>query len=118
MYFELIPLKDFYSHFGDGYSITLPSSKAKCDELAQLLTAHGAQWKYYATLDDNAHGWIVGMHITFPGMSYKDVEPIMRQACVISSAGEFCNFDGASASVVDADGDIVAWQDFSAAYDD
>ena len=51
-------------------------------------------------------------------MSYKDVEPIMRQACVISSAGEFCNFDGASASVVDADGDIVAWQDFSAAYDD
>lgn len=103
MYFELIPLKDFYSHFGDGYSITLPSSKAKCDELAQLLTAHGAQWRYYATLDDDAHEWIVGMHITFPGMSYKDVEPIMRQACVISSAGEFCNFDGASASVVDAD---------------
>lgn len=63
MIFELFTIKDFFSYFGDGYCIEMPSNKTKLDNLLNYLSTQKAVWKFYATLTNGT--WFHGIHITF-----------------------------------------------------
>ena len=76
MIFELFTIKDFFSYFGDGYCIEMPSNKTKLDNLLNYLSTQKAVWKFYATLTNGT--WFHGIHITFQNEKHIKAETICR----------------------------------------
>lgn len=76
MIFELLTIKDFFSHFGDGYCVEMPSDKTKLNNLLNYLSAQKAVWKFYATLINS--NWFHGIRITFQNEKHIKAETICR----------------------------------------
>lgn len=115
MNFELTEVKDFYSHFGDGYCMELPTGKPDLDAVLKFLSAQKAQWRFYATLYDGE--WFHGMHITFQNKKFQEVEPVMQKLCRLAGTTSYGVYEGYTQTVMDIDGDIIAFSDFTEAYE-
>lgn len=111
MIFELLTIKDFFSHFGDGYCIEMPLDKTKLDNLLNYLSAQEAVWKFYATLTNG--NWFHGIHITFQNEKHIKAETIMHNICKILGIGSYCVYAGGTQTIIDAEGDVIAFVDFS-----
>ncbi|WP_294598575.1 hypothetical protein [uncultured Phocaeicola sp.] len=111
MIFELFTIKDFFSYFGDGYCIEMPSNKTKLDNLLNYLSTQKAVWKFYATLTNGT--WFHGIHITFQNEKRIKAETIMQNICKILGIGSYCVYAGGTQTIIDAEGDVIAFVDFS-----
>lgn len=111
MIFELLTIKDFFSHFGDGYCVEMPSDKTKLNNLLNYLSAQKAVWKLYATLTNG--NWFHGIHITFQNEKHIKAETIMQNICKILGIGSYCVYAGGTQTIIDAEGDVIAFVDFS-----
>ena len=110
MIFELLIIKDFFSHFNDGYCVEIPSDKTKLDNLLNYLFTQKAVWKFYATLTNGT--WFHGIHITFQNEKHIKDETIMQNICKIFGMGSYCVYAGGTQTIIDAEGDIIAFVDF------
>lgn len=109
MTFELLPVKDFYRHFGDGYCVEIPTNQDQLDRLQNFLREHNDQWRFYATFfNDN---WFHGMHIVFPKNT--DTDSIMRHICGLLEICSYCIVEGGTQTVVDTNGDVLSFADFT-----
>lgn len=115
MDFELVAFDDFYLHFGDGYCIDFPSTQDKLDMLTRQLSELGARWRFYASFRDGT--WHHGVHITFPWKDSERGMDVMGGIIRTLGLGDYACYDGFSAVVIDADGDLVSFMDFTEAYD-
>lgn len=111
MTFELLTIKDFSSYFGDGYCVEMPSDKIKLNELLNYLSAKDAVWKFYATLTSG--NWFHGIHITFQSEKHIKAETIMQNICEMLGIGSYCVYAGSTQTIVDGEGDVIAFADFS-----
>lgn len=111
MIFELFTIKDFFSYFGDGYCIEMPSNKTKLGNLLNYLSTQKAVWKFYATLTNGT--WFHGIHITFQNEKRIKAETIMQNICKILGIGSYCVYAGGTQTIIDAEGDVIAFVDFS-----
>ena len=113
MTFELLPVKDFYRHFGDGYCVEISTNPKHFDRLLAFLCELNAQWRFYTTLSNDY--WFHGMHIVFP--KGKDMDSIMRHVCELLEINSYCIVEGGTQTVVDTNGDILSFADFTEKYD-
>ena len=111
MIFELLAIKDFFSHFNDGYCVEMPSDKTKLDNLLNYLSTQKAVWKFYATLTNG--NWFHGIHITFQNEKHIKAEAIMQNICKMLGIGSYCVHAGGIQTIIDAEGDVIAFVDFS-----
>lgn len=112
MTFELLTIKDFFSYFGDGYCVEMPSDKIKLDNLLNYLSTQKAVWKFYATLTNSY--WFHGMHIIFP--KDKDTDSAMRHICELLGTYSYCVIESGTQTVVDTNGDVISFADFTEMY--
>lgn len=110
MTFELLTIKDFFSYFGNGYCVEMPLDKTKLNKLLNYLSAQEAVWKFYATLING--NWFHGIHITFQNEKHIKDETIMQNICKIFGMGSYCVYAGGTQTIIDAEGDIIAFVDF------
>lgn len=115
MTFELLPVKDFYRYFGNGYCIEMPTNSHFLDRLLALLCEHNAQWRFYTTTFSGGN-WFHGMHIVFPKDTNTD--SIMRHICDLLEIGFYCIVEGGTQTLVDTNGDVISFADFTEKYDD
>lgn len=113
MIFELFTIKDFFSYFGDGYCVEIPSDKTKLDNLLNYLFTQKAVWKFYATLTNGT--WFHGIHIIFP--KDKDTDSAMRHICELLGTYSYCVIESGTQTVVDTNGDVISFADFTEMYD-
>ena len=111
MIFELLTIKDFFSHFNDGYCVEMPSDKTKLDNLLNYLSTQKAVWKFYAILING--NWFHGIHITFQNEKHIKAEAIMQNICKMLGIGSYCVYAGGIQTIIDAEGDVIAFVDFS-----
>ncbi len=111
MIFELLTIKDFFSHFNDGYCVEMPSDKTKLDNLLNYLSTQKAVWKFYAILTNG--NWFHGIHITFQNEKHIKAEAIMQNICKMLGIGSYCVYAGGIQTIIDAEGDVIAFVDFS-----
>ncbi len=111
MIFELFTIKDFFSHFNDGYCVEMPSDKTKLDNLLNYLSTQKAVWKFYAILTNG--NWFHGIHITFQNEKHIKAEAIMQNICKMLGIGSYCVYAGGIQTIIDAEGDVIAFVDFS-----
>lgn len=111
MIFELLTIKDFFSHFNDGYCVEMPLDKTKLDNLLNYLFTQKAVWKFYATLTNGT--WFHGIHITFQNEKHIKAETIMQNICKMLGIGSYCVHAGGTQTIIDAEGDVIAFVDFS-----
>lgn len=111
MTFELLTIKDFSSYFGDGYCVEMPSDKTKLNNLLNYLSAQKAVWKLYATLINS--NWFHGIHIIFQNEKHIKAEAIMQNICKMLGIGSYCVYAGGIQTIIDAEGDVIAFVDFS-----
>ena len=111
MIFELLTIKDFFSHFNDGYCVEMPLDKTKLDNLLNYLSAQKTVWKFYATLTNG--NWFHGIHITFQNEKHIKAEAIMQNICKMLGIGSYCVYAGGIQTIIDAEGDVIAFVDFS-----
>ena len=114
MTFELLPTKDFYRHFGNGYCMEMPTNQDQLNRLQNFLREQKAQWRFYATLSDG--NWFHGMHIVF--IKNTNTDSIMRHICGLLEIGSYCIVEGSTQTVVDTNGDVLSFADFTEKYDD
>ena len=114
MNFELTEVKDFYSHFGDGYCMELPTGKPDLDAVLKFLSAQKNQWRFYATCPNGY--WFHGVHIVFPKNTNTDVA--MRHVCELLEIDSYCVVEGGTQTVVDTSGDVLAFADFTERHED
>ena len=110
MTFELLPVNDFYRHFGDGYCLEMPLNKKRLDDLLNYLSTQKAMWKFYATLTSG--NWFHGIYITFQNEKHIKVETIMQNICKMFGIGSYCVYTGGTQTIIDAEGDVIAFVDF------
>lgn len=110
MIFELLTIKDFFSHFNDGYCVEMPLDKTKLDNLLNYLFTQKAVWKFYAMLINS--NWFHGIHITFQNEKHIEVETIMQNICKMLGIGSYYVYAGGTQTIIDAEGDIIAFVDF------
>lgn len=113
MIFELLTIKDFFSHFNDGYCVEIPSDKTKLDNLLNYLFTQKAVWKFYATLTNGT--WFHGIHVIFP--KDKDTDSAMRHICELLGTYSYCVIESGTQTVVDTNGDVISFTDFTEMYD-
>ena len=113
MTFELLPVKDFYLHFGDGYYVEMPSNQDQFDMLQNFLREQKAQWRFYATLSNSY--WFHGMHIVFPKNT--DTDSIIRHICGLLEIGSYCIVEGGTQTVIDTNGYVISFADSTEKYD-
>ena len=111
MTFELLPVYDFYRHFGDGYCVEMPLDKKRFDDLLNYLSTQKAMWKFYAMLTNG--NWFRGIHITFQEKKYIEVETIMHDACKMLGIGSYCVYADGTQTIIDAEGNVIAFTDLS-----
>lgn len=111
MTFGLLTIKDFSLYFGDGYCVEMPSDKIKLNELLNYLSAKDAVWKFYATLTSG--NWFHGIHITFQSEKHIKAGTIMQNICEMLGIGSYCVYAGSTQTIVDGEGDVIAFADFS-----
>lgn len=111
MTFELLTIKDFSSYFGDWYCVEMPSDKIRLNELLNYLSAKDAVWKFYATLTSG--NWFHGIHITFQSEKHIKAGTIMQNICEMLGIGSYCVYAGSTQTIVDGEGDVIAFADFS-----
>lgn len=111
MIFELLTIKDFFSHFGDGYCVEMPSDKTKLDDLLKYLSDQEAEWKFYATFTNG--NWFHGIHITFQKKKLLEAETIMLYICEMLKIGSYCLCEGYTQVIIDTDGDVIGFADFA-----
>ena len=114
MTFELLSVKDFYRHFGNGYCVEMPTNQDQLDRLQKFLCEQNVQWKFYATFSNDC--WFHGMHIVFS--KNINTDSIMRHICGLLEIGSYCIVDGGTQTVVDIHGDVISFADFTEKYDD
>ena len=113
MTFELLHVKDFYQHFGNGYCVEIPSNQDQLDRLQNFLRVQKAQWRFYATFC--VGNWFHGMHIVFPRNT--DTDSIMRDICELLEIYSYCIVEGGTQTVVDVHDDVISFVDFTEKYD-
>ena len=114
MTFELLPVKNFYRHFGNGYCVEMPTNQDQLDRLQNFLCEQNAQWKFYAIFSNDT--WFHGLHIVFP--KNKDADFAVRHICELSGTSSYCAVEGGTQTVVDIHGDVISFADFTEKYDD
>lgn len=113
MTFELLTIKDFFSYFGNGYCVEMPLDKTKLNKLLNYLSAQEAVWKFYATLTNG--NWFHGIHVIFP--KDKDTDSAMRHICELLGTYSYCVIESGTQTVVDTNGDVISFTDFTEMYD-
>ena len=88
MIFELPTIKDFFSYFGNGYCVEMPLDKTKLNKLLNYLSAQENEKRIKA-------------------------ETIMQNICKILGIGSYCVYAGGTQTIIDAEGDVIAFVDFS-----
>lgn len=111
MTFGLLTIKDLSSYFGDGYCVEMPSDEIRLNELLNYLSAKDAVWKFYATLTSG--NWFHGIHITFQSEKHIKAETVMQNICEMLGIGSYCVYAGSTQTIVDGEGDVIAFADFS-----
>lgn len=111
MTFELLTVHGFFPHFGDGYCVEMPSDKRILDNLLDYLSDHKAKWKFYATLANGR--WFHGIHIAFQNRKRPEAEALMRHVCELLKINSCCLCEGGSQTIIDREGEVVAFADFS-----
>ena len=114
MTFELLPVKDFYRHFGNGYCVEMPTDQDQLGRLLDFLCAQRAQWRFYATCPNG--NWFHGVHIAFPKNTNTDAA--MRHVCELLGIESYCVVEGGTQTVVDTSGDVLAFADFTERHED
>ncbi len=109
MIYKMTEAGDLPLSLGDGYCVDMPSDDETLEAVGKYLLDRKAVVNLYAVRDGGK--WHHMMHIAFPGKRYAEVEPIMTHLCAMVGASEFACIAGMSKSVVDADGDLIAWAD-------
>ena len=113
MIFELPTIKDFFSYFGNGYCVEIPLDKTKLNKLLNYLSAQEAVWKFYATLINGNR--FHGIHVIFP--KDKDTDSAMRHICELLGTYSYCVIESGTQTVVDTNGDVISFTDFTEMYD-
>lgn len=70
-----------------------------------------AVWKFYATLTNG--NWFHGIHITFQSEKHINTETIMQNICEMLGIGSYCVYAGSTQTIVDGEGYVIAFADFS-----
>ena len=108
MTYELLPVKDFFRSFGDGYCVEIPANQNQLNTLLTYLRELNAQWRFYATLSNG--NWFHGMHIIFPKNT--DTDSIMQHICELLEIGSYCIIEGGTQTIVDTNRDVISFMDF------
>lgn len=111
MIFELLTINDFFLHFGNGYCVEMPSDKKELDKLLDYLFSQKAEWKFYTTLTDRK--WFHGIYITFKNRKLSEVTSTMKDICIMLKTDFYCLCEDYTQSIIDAEGDVIAFADFS-----
>lgn len=114
MIFELHDVTDFFSCFGDGYCVEMPTDQDQLGRLLDFLCAQRAQWRFYATCSNG--NWFHGVHIAFPKNT--DTDAAMRHVCELLGIDSYCVVEGGTQTVVDTSGDVLAFADFTERHED
>lgn len=110
MIFELCRIKDLYQHFGDGYCLAMPLHEKQLDDLLEYLSAQNAEWRFYAVFSDGH--WFHGIHIVFSKKKSDEIEPVIRQACLMLGLKSYWVLEGFTRAEISIDDDIISFVDF------
>lgn len=108
---QLLTIREAKSYFNDGCYIEIPSERNRFDDLLGYLSVKKIIWEFYTIINDDIQQQ--GIHLTFQDKSYIEAEPIILKICRMLGVRYYCLCEGRTQTVIDIEGDVVAFADFS-----